>query len=195
MLVLRELSSVPIFCTLFPVLYSGIIYQCGEYSLFCVLDLSFDLILQQESIPVGSEPPVCYLYVLHNEQVRSKLNVSGGGESERGWEKNPCTVRSRVLGGYDRSHRRGSLYSDVRVMGSLYGEVQCLMGKWSHGTSQWIEWRTDTSENITFPHLRWRVVTMLQSRLETGLLVFCVKCLLHSLWGMWCAFTSGAVQM
>ena len=136
MLVRLELSSVRIFCTQFAVLYRRIIYQCGEYSLFCVLDISFDLILEQESIPVRYELPACQPYVLHNEQVRSRLNVSwrwvgagawrkipvqwcpmswGWGEGGRG----PCTMRS---------HIRGYLYSEVHVDGSLYGEAQCIVG-------------------------------------------------------------------
>ena len=98
MLVRLELSSVRIFCTQFAVLYRWIIYQCGEYSLFCVLDLSFDLILEQESIPVGCEPPARQPYVLHNKQVRSKCLRGMGSGWRRGEGENPCTLMSHVLG-------------------------------------------------------------------------------------------------
>ena len=125
MLVRLELSSVQIFCTQFAVLYRWIIYQCGEYSLFCVLDLSFDLILEQESIPVGCEPLACQPYVLHNKQVRSKClrgmgSGWGGGGGESPYIDVPCLRGGKWL-------EQGSLYSEVHIRGSLYGEVQCIM--------------------------------------------------------------------
>ena len=43
----------------------------------------------------------------------------------------------------------------------LYSEVQCIMGNghiW--GAPPLTEWRTDTTENITFPQHRWRAVNI-----------------------------------
>ena len=53
-----------------------------------------------------------------------------------------CTMRSHV-------HR-----------GSLYSEVQCIMGNGHMGPLPYPVDRkmTDTTENITFPQLRWPVV-------------------------------------
>ena len=69
----------------------------------------------------------------------------------------PCTVRSHVwgcqgLGGQCtlRFHVQG---------GSLFGEVQCIMGNGRiTPPPSCTEWLTDTTENITFPEFRWRVV-------------------------------------
>ena len=38
---------------------------------------------------------------------------------------------------------------------SLYGEVQCILGNGHMGTPEQTDRQTETTENITFPQLRW----------------------------------------
>ena len=43
--------------------------------------------------------------------------------------------------------------------GTMYNEVQCIMGN-CHMTLLCSHGQTDTTENITFPHFRWRAVRL-----------------------------------
>ena len=100
----------------------------------------------------------------------------------------PCTVRSYVQGsgvGHGSLYsevlcREGaSLYSDVQcIMGNGHidppqnrcwylvstGEIQCIMGNGLMGPPHWTDRQTDTTENITFPQLRCREITMVWLR-------------------------------
>ena len=80
-----------------------------------------------------------------------------------------CTVRSKLckleyVCGKDPLYSEGgwgSLYSGAGAgalfrRGYLYGEVQCIMGNGQIGTIT--HGQTDTTENITLPHLRWWAV-------------------------------------
>ena len=46
--------------------------------------------------------------------------------------------------------------------GRLYSEVQCIMGNGYMGTLPSVDRQTHTSENITFPQLRWRALIFLK---------------------------------
>ena len=50
--------------------------------------------------------------------------------------------------------------------GSLCCKVQCIMGNWSHGTL--LNRMTGTTENITFPQLRWQAVNISESTHSTS---------------------------
>ena len=45
-------------------------------------------------------------------------------------------------------------------LGVPYGEVQCIMGNADMGPPTPVDRMTDTTENITFPQLRWLAVNM-----------------------------------
>ena len=83
----------------------------------------------QESLPVGSVRPACRLYRRASVATRCQH-----------WS-------------------RGSLYSKVPspVEGVSVSKIQCIMGN-CHMVSPSFLWtgrQTDTTENITFPQLRW----------------------------------------
>ena len=90
------------------------------------------------------------------EQISSighQMSLGGG----------PCTVRSHGGG----QGRDGSCVSKVsrrvegaglRPVGTLYGEVQCVMDNVTCVPDPRVQ--TDTTENIFFPQLRWRGVNM-----------------------------------
>ena len=79
------------------------------------------------------------------EQVSglSKVSLLGRGAGIMKWR--PCT---------------GLGLGDVPVQrGSLYGEVQGIMGNGHMGTPcEQMDWQTHTTENITFQQLSWREV-------------------------------------
>ena len=92
---------------------------------------------KRENIQVGCWPPDCQPYMLLNEHVWTY-----------GWEVPVQWGLSWKDGGE----------------GSLHGEVQCIVGNGHMGPSPRLqaEWQTHTTlhtQNITFPQLRWRVVT------------------------------------
>ena len=121
---------------------------------------------QQESIPVGCLPPACWPYVLQYPATRCQhwwgtmgLYREGTralcrGELYRG----RCPVWRRAL--YKEGPVHGGLCTKGALYrGSLYGEVQCIMGNGHMWLLLWTERQTDRTENITFQQLHWWAVT------------------------------------
>ena len=98
--------------------------------------------LKQESIPVGCVQPACTDRNSFNGQMSSSgvpsSHVLGAGPVEGGPQVS-CVVPGQ--------------------WGSVYSEVQCIMGNGHMGTPPWTHTHKHTCENITFPQLRWRAVT------------------------------------
>ena len=117
---------------------------------------------KQESISGGCEPSAYQPYMLHNEQV---WTCPGG----QGW---------RLV--------RASLYSEVPCLGGWGQKVTCVvrsntswvMVTWEPSPCAQNDWQTDTIENITFPQLRWWVVTRVT--IFRRLYEFCSNVVFHT---------------
>ena len=121
----------------------------------------------QESIPVGCVLPACQPYMLRCRNLMS-VPVGGGVINEQVWtglQWWPPDVISRGpgLGVYVWCWETGlGVIYLISRRGpgpvGLYSEVQYIMGNGHMGTACPLSRMTDTTENITFPQLRWQAV-------------------------------------
>ena len=108
---------------------------------------------KQERILVWCAPPTCQPSLFWLPDVST-----GGSSKQVSSDGHQMSLTEAATGGsYACIHGEGAGLKLV----ALYSEVQCIIGNGHMRTPPPLPWtarQTDTTENITFPQLRWREV-------------------------------------